>query len=1003
MPSDRFHDRPPRFNHSPWPSFPLPRARFWDLPASSTPLSGTKSADLDVSSSSLPAIKNKQSRSAIACGIYVVLHLAAQFSAAWFEVAPGISLWYPPAGLALGLLVLLGPRYAPVVFGANVLGALIGHSVGSWWGPIVFPALITANYAGVAWVVRQLVGPVLLPGTRRETVLFGLVMTGAPLLIALAGTAILMPLHVLPPKDFDTSVLLWWAGDVIGLLTVVPAAMAFAGPWLANTPAEARMHLRCSRLDFASIALQTGVLLVSLWLALYVSPFSKYNSLYLCFLPLVWIARSHGLPGATLATLAITMGSLAGVHDANAPTDFTLNLLFFELAVAIVGLGLGCAVSKRNEVERRLAANQALLDRVIAGSQLGTWDWDIESEYITFNRSCPILHGANGCAPSPAPISDSWDRFIHDDDLERVRRLRADHLAGRSSLYEAEYRVRGANGEWRWVYSRGSIVDRDSQSRPVTVSGTYLDITARKNAEAEARRLQQIIETTTDFVITADVDQRILHANQSFLRLLGFSQASDLQGRSLKDVFPEAAMAKLRQEIIPIALAAGACEGELSLRDSAGWEVPVSQVTLAHRDDASKSAALSFVMRDISRQKEAEARNIENERRILQVQKSESLGVLAGGIAHDFNNLLTAMLGYANLSRLELPTGSPVHEWLHQIEIAAERAAELCRQMLAYAGRAPLHFAEVNISALIEETQQLLSVSMGKKIQVQLQLDHSLPAVLAAESEMQQVIMNLALNASEAIGDKEGKILIRTSHHHFTHEQLASQFDAPSLGSGMYVLIEVHDSGCGIPPEMLPRIFEPFFTTKFTGHGLGLAAVMGIVKSHHGVIHVISHPGKGTCFRLLFPALHGSRAPMPKPLKAPAKLAGSGKILVVDDEPGVRGIAGSLLLSFGFTPIFACDGLEGVTVFGAEAANLRCVLLDLTMPRMDGEEAFTEMHRTHPEVPILLMSGYSEKLASERFAKEKPAGFLPKPFDRATLEATLAAVLASQTAAQART
>jgi len=936
-------------------------------------------------------MKLLRSRPALICVAYAILHAAAHLSARFFEVGPGISIWYPPSGLALSLLVLLGPRYAPVVFFTNAFIAWFTSGLSVWWAPLLFPALITANYAGAAWLVRRYLGAKLLPGTTRETLIFSLVVVASPAAVALAGSGILIALAQASAETFTKSSVEWWVGDTSGLLTVVPVVMVFVAPWLENGPGLGVARLWRNAKAIRTIIAQAVILIGLLWLVFALEPLSRYNAFYLCFLPLTWICLQQGLRGATLATLVITMGSLIGIHLVGSPTTTILSFLLFELTVVVVGLGLGSAVSRRDEVEKKLAVSEARLDRVISGAQLGLWDLNIAARHITCNQHCAGMLGYR--LEEIEPVFTSWQKLVHPDDIERVMNVFKEHVEGRSPLYETEYRMRARDQHWRWIYSRGSVVIRDHDNTPLQVSGTHLDITARKSAEAEAGRLLEIIGASTDFILTADSDGYILYANNALLRLLGYRNIAELHRRPIVEVFNESAASMLKKEVIPVALNSNAWHGELILRDKQGREVHVSIVTLAHRDDANDATTLSFVMRDISRQKQAEAEKIEQERRILQVQKAESLGVLAGGIAHDFNNLLTAMLGNANLARLDLPPESPIHNPLTQVENAATRAAVLCQQMLAYAGRSPLSPEEVDLNALISETRQLLNVSIGKKIQVDLQLAQPLALIKATPAQIQQVIMNLTLNASEAIGDKEGRITIKTATMKMGSAELNDRFKAPASPTGTYVMLEIEDTGCGIPAESLSRIFEPFYTTKFTGHGLGLAAAAGIVKSHKGAIHAFSRLGSGSTFQVLFPATTPSKDPFESDHDQAVNWRESGLVLVVDDEPSVRTVASRMLESFGFTTVTAVDGMDGVERFRQHAGDLRLVLLDLTMPRMGGEEAFVEMHGIDARIPIVLMSGFTEKLTLERFDRTKPVGFLAKPFTHSILKTRLQSLL----------
>jgi integral membrane sensor domain MASE1 len=341
------------------------RARFYPVPT----IVGTKAAPLsrDDSAGRHPARRMKPRRLTKPqqlCVAYALVHTLLHLSARWFEVEPGIatSIWYPPGGLALALLVLLGPRYWPVVFLANVATASLALSWRALWSALFFPALLTATYTTAAWLVRRRLGPRLLPGGPRGTAVFCATIAGAPLVPALLGTAVAMAMSPLPfaPATYLRSVLDWWIGDATGLLTVVPAAMVFVGPWL-----EGRRVTLASRMPAPGLALLRGAtLLGTLLLVLLVPVLREHRAFYLCFLPLVWICVHHGLPGATLATLLVMIVGLIGMHIAGTTVAYSYVFLLFELAVAGVGLGLGTVVTRRDEAKAALAASNAELARL---------------------------------------------------------------------------------------------------------------------------------------------------------------------------------------------------------------------------------------------------------------------------------------------------------------------------------------------------------------------------------------------------------------------------------------------------------------------------------------------------------------------------------------------------------------------------------------------------------------------------------------------------------------
>jgi PAS domain S-box-containing protein len=383
----------------------------------------------------------------------------------------------------------------------------------------------------------------------------------------------------------------------------------------------------------------------------------------------------------------------------------------------------------------------------------------------------------------------------------------------------------------------------------------------------------------------------------------------------------------------------------------------------------------------------------ESEARYQQTQRLQSLGVLAGGIAHDFNNILMAILGNSELAAGSIPAGSPAHRNLGEIGKATQRGADLCRQMLAYAGKGRAQLAPLDLSEVILEMRDMLQMAISKKATLRLELASGLPAVEADVAQLRQVVMNLVINASEAIGDADGLITTVTNVLDCDRGYLDVAWSGEQLPEGRYVYLEVSDTGVGMDEATRARIFEPFFTTKFTGRGLGLSAVNGIVQAHKGAIRVYSEPGRGTTFKLLLPA----SAAAPRRLGAAkdecGEYRGSGTVLVVDDEESVRNVARGMLEQMGFCVLTAADGREAVETYRARRDDIVCVLLDLTMPKMDGEETFRRIRLIDPSAVVLLSSGYSEQLAVQQFVGRGLAGFIQKPYQLSTLELKLGRVL----------
>jgi two-component system, cell cycle sensor histidine kinase and response regulator CckA len=326
---------------------------------------------------------------------------------------------------------------------------------------------------------------------------------------------------------------------------------------------------------------------------------------------------------------------------------------------------------------------------------------------------------------------------------------------------------------------------------------------------------------------------------------------------------------------------------------------------------------------------------------------------------------------------------------LAEIETATSRAAELTSQMLAYSGKGQFTLQAVSLSRLAQETANLLQPVVSRKTDIQFNLQDDLPAIEADPAQIRQIVMNVITNAAEAIGEACGIVGISTGVVDADRTYLSSTYFNDDLPAGRYVYLDVSDTGCGMSPETQAKIFDPFFSTKFTGRGLGLAAVVGIVRAHRGALKVSSQPGTGSTFRLLFPGTNAAEAvPADDPAAVPARQDGA-TILVVDDESGMRNLARSILENSGFTVLTAGNGGDAVGVFRRYAVEVAAVVLDLTMPVMNGEEAATELRRIRPGVPIILSSGYSEREVAARFAGQGLAGFLKKPYEPAELVAAL--------------
>jgi PAS domain S-box-containing protein len=516
------------------------------------------------------------------------------------------------------------------------------------------------------------------------------------------------------------------------------------------------------------------------------------------------------------------------------------------------------------------------------------------------------------------------------------------------------------------------------------------DVVLRKKSEAALResegRYRSLVENIPLGIALIDRNSRIVMVNSTQAKWFGHAPAW-FAGRLCFEVFEK------REEICPH------CPGQVSM-DSGDLSTLETETV---RDDGTRfstqirtvplysgngeTSGFIMVVENISERKRIEEEHRQMEKQMLHSQKLESLGILAGGIAHDFNNILMSIMGNADLALMRVNKESPVVENLHQIEKASARAADLAKQMLAYSGRGKFVVENLDLNCLLEEMLHMLEVSISKRAVLRLNLTRPLPTVEVDATQVRQVVMNLVINASEAIGDKSGVIAITTGCMDCDKNYLKDVWLTENIGEGLFVFVEIADTGCGMNKETLARIFDPFFTTKFSGRGLGMAAVLGIVRGHKGAIKVYSELGRGTSFKILLPASgrptdlfnHGTQAD---------DWQGSGTVLLVDDEETVRGIGAAMLRELGYSPITADDGQEAIRIF-QETPDITLVILDLTMPHMDGEQCFRELRRINPKVKVIISSGYNEQEVTQKFMGKGLAGFIQKPYKVSELKDTI--------------
>ncbi|MFA7402564.1 MAG: PAS domain-containing protein [Pelobacteraceae bacterium] len=516
---------------------------------------------------------------------------------------------------------------------------------------------------------------------------------------------------------------------------------------------------------------------------------------------------------------------------------------------------------------------------------------------------------------------------------------------------------------------------------------------ARLLAENEIR-LRTLVQTIPDLVWLKDVDGVYLACNRMFERFFGAGEA-DIIGKTDYD-FVDRELADFFREHDRKAMAAGEPSNNeewITFADD-GQQALLETIKTPMRDSNGRLIGVLGIARDITERKQAEENSLEMERKYQQTQKLESLGVLAGGVAHDFNNILTIILGHCYVLEEELESGISGKDHVQQIEAAATRAAELCHQMLAYAGQSPQVKVWVNLWMLVDDVVKMLSSAIKKNVTIEHDISRDVLVITGDNAQIQQVVMNLIINAAEAIGDKNGTIRVVLGKKIVIEEQDESDFLGNAIQPGRYACLEVSDTGCGIDEETRKRIFEPFFTTKFTGRGLGMSAVLGIIKSHGGVLQLASTPGVGTTFKVYFPLPDETYTVEAVPAYEKTPLAKvSGTILLVDDEVEIRAIDSILLNTMGFSVITALNGREALDIFSLHESEIDSVLLDLIMPEMGGLETYRFLRAVSPDVPIVFCSGYDIEAISAVVETDDHAEVVKKPFKPDQLREVLLKVM----------
>ena len=514
-----------------------------------------------------------------------------------------------------------------------------------------------------------------------------------------------------------------------------------------------------------------------------------------------------------------------------------------------------------------------------------------------------------------------------------------------------------------------------------------------KATELERKRSEEAIRSLFEWTPVATIvhrDGKVIYANPTAVNMFGAASRMDLQDKPILDLihedFHQESLA--RKALIDQGITVPMMECKCLKLDGTVMDTDILSTVF---DYLGAKAYISCII-DISDRKKAEDEKHALEQQFQQTQKLESLGVLSGGIAHDFNNILAIIVGNCGLAKMDPENAQG---YIPEIEIAAERAATLCRQMLAYAGKAQSAKTRIDLSILVNEMVNMLKTTLPHNTVLKPELSSDLPFIHADASQIGQIVMNLIINASEAIGKVQGEIRVSLAKATVIADRRERDYHGKDITPGSYVCFEVTDNGEGMDDETKGRIFEPFYTTKFAGRGLGMSAVLGIIKSHGGALQLSSRLGQGTTFKVYLP-VPAVEATGDEPVNASSPTApwqGSGTVLLVEDEDKIRRIAKVLLKKLGFVVLEAANGKEALELYRKNSSEVTLVITDLGMPVMDGYELFYELKNLNPKLPIIVSSGFGDADVCSRIGRDNVAGLISKPYNPVQLREVLKGVV----------
>jgi PAS domain S-box-containing protein len=892
-----------------------------------------------------------------------------------------VVLW-PAAGFLLAVLIL-GERR---VWGALVLGAAIGGTLadlqhGTAFGFAVLAAVANCTESvAAAWVVTTIAGPRVALRTLREVmaVVFGAAVVSNAV-TALLGAIVLARGG---RSSYWSAWSVWWTGDGMGMLIVAPAILAWAG--------VIRARERVSR----AMLMEAGIVLAAIAV---VGPFVLWGpplaaptparDPYLLFPLLLWMAARFGPLGATTGTLLLAgIAQWGGAHAVGpfgatgaAPLE-RVHAIYSYLALASVSTLIPASIlAERRNAEQALRQSESRFRQLAEHIQEAFFIIDLDTARTLYVS--PTWSEIWGLPPERAYDSGSWLEAIHPDDRQAL--LASQAAVGRGESTNQVLRVQRPDGSLRWIRARAFPV-RNEAGRVYRLVGLSEDVTPEREMQAALRegdrvlRLQgAALEATADAIVITDPVGTIEWVNPAFSALTGYTPAEAIGRNPRALVKSDRQPREFYRELWETILSGRTWRGQLVNRRKDGVLYTEEQVITPIVDETGAITHFVSVKADVTERLRLEAQ-------LRQSQKMETVGRLASGIAHDFNNLLTVINGMGEVVLASVAPSDPVHGDVEEMLRAGRRAADLTRQLLAFSRRQLMQSRVVNLNDVITATEPLLRRVLNEDVDLSISLAPDLGAVMADPGQLEQVILNLAVNARDAM-PSGGRLTIETGNAEID-DQYAGQVGV-AVPPGPYVQLSVADTGVGMDADTSSRIFDPFFTTKGPGQGtgLGLSTVYGIVKQSQGFIWVYTDPGQGTRFRVDLPRVSEAGRRVAAEHPGNGEPAGHETVLVVDDSAEVRTLVRRLLESAGYTVHSAGSGAEALRFLEQHREPLQLIVTDVVMPEMGGRELVQRLPEAYAATRVLFMSGHMDDTVLRHGVSHAQVPFLEKPFTRPAL------------------